>query len=72
MLGRGPDRTSIGVSFLYDDGRSHAVAKAILSGVTGSVLTDGYDGYAQACKERDDLVHGLCWRMRAASTTRPC
>jgi len=61
MLGRGPDRTPIGVSFLYDDGRSHAVAKAILSGVTGSVLTDGYDGYAQACKERDDLVHGLCW-----------
>ncbi|MBK8804633.1 MAG: transposase [Fibrobacteres bacterium] len=51
MLGRGPDRTPIGVSFLYDDGRSHAVAKAILSGVTGSVLTDGYDGYAQACKK---------------------
>jgi len=61
MLGRSPDGTPIGVSFLYDDGRSHAVAKAILAGVTGSVLTDGYEGYAQACKGRDDLIHGLCW-----------
>lgn len=61
MLGRGPDTTPLGVSFLYEDGRSHAVAKSILSGVTGSVLTDAYEGYIQASKGRDDLVHGLCW-----------
>jgi len=61
MLGRGTDGTPLGVSFLYEDGRSHAVAKSILSGVKGCVLTDAYEGYIQASKGRDDLVHGLCW-----------
>lgn len=61
MLGRGPDGTPVGVSFLYADGRQHAVARSILENVTGCVLTDGYDAYPQACRGRDDLVHGLCW-----------
>lgn len=62
MLGRAPDGTPIGVSFLYADGRQHAVAKILLDGVTsGVVMSDGYAAYESLLTGRPSVVHGACW-----------
>lgn len=62
MLGRGPDGTPIGVSFLHADGRQHAVAGRLLKDVmTGSVMSDGYGAYESLLKDRPGVVHAACW-----------
>jgi transposase len=61
MLGRSPDGTPIGVSFHYANGRGHAVAEALLSGVTGVVVSDGYAAYDKPCDESKGIIHAACW-----------
>jgi len=61
MLGRRPDGTPLGVSFHYADGRQHAVAKALLDGVTGIVVSDAYGAYDQPCGDDKGIVHVGCW-----------
>ena len=61
MLGRKSDGTPIGVSFHYADGRQHAVARALLDGVTGVVVSDGYGAYDQTCGDDKGIVHAACW-----------
>lgn len=62
MLGRGPDGTPVGVSFLYADGRQHAVAKSLLEGVeSGYLITDGYPAYDALCLQHCGIVHAACW-----------
>lgn len=61
MLGRRPDGTPIGVSFHYADGRQHAVARALLEGVTGVVVSDAYGAYDQPCAQDKGIVHAACW-----------
>ncbi|MEN9306075.1 MAG: hypothetical protein RL173_7 [Fibrobacterota bacterium] len=61
MLGRKPDGTPLGVSFHYADGRQHAVARALLDGVTGVVVSDGYGAYDQPCGDDKGIVHAACW-----------
>ena len=61
MLGRRPDGTPLGVSFHYADGRQHAVARALLEGVTGVVVSDAYGAYDQPCGDDKGIVHAACW-----------
>jgi transposase len=48
------------VLFDYDPSRAGAVPKGLLEGFGGVLLTDGYEGYAQAVREHG-LVHAGCW-----------
>ena len=62
MLGRAPDGSPVGVSFLYADGRQHAVAKTLLEGVvSGYVHSDGYPAYDSLCQKCPEIVHAACW-----------
>ena len=55
----GPPKGQI-VLFDYDSSRSATVPRRLLEGFGGVLLTDGYEGYAQAVREYD-LVHAGCW-----------
>ena len=57
-VGGPPDRPS--VLFEYDPSRSKEVAFRLLEGYKGYVQTDGYGGYAQACRQPDIIWVG-CW-----------
>jgi hypothetical protein len=50
------------VSFLYADGRQHAVAKTLLDGVvSGYVHSDGCPAYDSLCLKYPEIVHAACW-----------
>jgi len=62
MLGRAPDGTPVGVSFLHFDSRKYEVAKTILEGFhRGTVVSDGYEAYSSALDPRPDVHHAGCW-----------
>jgi transposase len=61
VLGRDLDGSPVAVSFHYAPGRQHAVAKELLEGATGIVLTDGYPAYERLFENRPDVIHAACW-----------
>ena len=62
MLGRAPDGTPVGVSFLHFDSRKYEVAKEILKDFhDGSVVSDGYEAYASALIDHPGVLHAACW-----------
>lgn len=49
------------VLFSYDPFRSAGVAKRLLSGYSGGLLTDGYEAYRSVVESSSELVHYGCW-----------
>jgi transposase len=64
------------VLFDYDSSRAGAVPVRLLKGFTGTLLTDGYEGYAQAVRQYG-LRHAGCWaharrKFIEAQKLQPC
>jgi transposase len=49
------------ILFTYDPGRGAHVAKDLLSGFAGYLVTDGYEVYASVAGSRDGITHCGCW-----------
>ena len=64
----GPPETPI-VHFHYDPGRSTAVAETLLSGFSGTLMSDGYRSYRNVSQTLA-LVHLCCWAHVRRSTPR--
>jgi hypothetical protein len=62
MLGRNPDGTPVGVSFLHADSRKYCVAEDVLVDFhQGSVVSDAYGAYASVLDGRANVIHAACW-----------
>lgn len=53
----GEEETCKGVIFKYSSSRAESVAKDLLSGYSGIVVTDGYPGYNNI----ENITHAECW-----------
>ena len=53
----GEDETCKGVIFRYSSSRAESVAKELLSGYSGIIVTDGYAGYNNI----ENTTHAECW-----------
>jgi len=49
------------VAFPYASSRSHKHVEAILGTFSGTLLSDGFAGYARYAEQRDEVVHAQCW-----------
>jgi transposase len=49
------------VAFPYASSRSHKHVEEILRAFSGTLLSDGYAGYARYAAQRDEVIHAQCW-----------
>ncbi len=49
------------IVFPFTPSRAHRHVEALLEGFAGTLVSDGYEGYARYAARRDAVVHALCW-----------
>lgn len=49
------------VAFPFAPTRAHAQVEALLGDFGGTLVSDGYEGYARFRAKHDEVVHALCW-----------
>ncbi len=49
------------IVFPFTSSRAHRHVEALLEGFEGTLLSDGYEGYARYAARREAVAHALCW-----------